>query len=66
MFRAKPIAEIHDTTGAGDVFLAEYVAARLHEGASVPDASDRAAALAAQHVAGTLIAPGALALTASA
>ncbi len=41
-----------DTTGAGDVFFAAYVAARLHRGATSLEAAAHAATVAGQHVAG--------------
>lgn len=52
-----------DTTGAGDVFFAAYVAARLHRGATSSAAAQHASAVAAQHVAGVLLREGDLKLT---
>ena len=61
-FSAAPIERLRDTTGAGDVFFAEYLVARLYEGATVREACERAARVAARHVAGDFIEPKALAL----
>lgn len=44
-----------DATGAGDVFFAAYVAARLYRGASWSEACEHAAAVAGRHVAGQVI-----------
>lgn len=51
-YTAPPVAAVADPTGAGDVFFAAYLTARLFDAAPVPDAAARAAAEAARHVAG--------------
>lgn len=61
-FDAAPIDGVVDTTGAGDVFFAAYVLARIHELADVGDACRRAAVQAARHVSGNLIDPDLLSL----
>ena len=45
---AVPTARIVDTTAAGDAFNAGYIAARLARGASMREAAERGAALAAE------------------
>ncbi len=47
-----PVVTEEDPTGAGDVFLAAYAAARLAEGLDIAPACARAARTAACHVAG--------------
>jgi sugar/nucleoside kinase (ribokinase family) len=61
-YEAVPASSLHDTTGAGDVFFAAYVAERVYRGAPIEQACTRAAAVASQQVAGTFIQPGQLAL----
>jgi sugar/nucleoside kinase (ribokinase family) len=61
-FGAAPAVRVRDPTGAGDVFFATYLAARLREGCGIAAACERAAAVAAQHVAGEFLEPGALLL----
>jgi sugar/nucleoside kinase (ribokinase family) len=61
-YRAAPVARLHDTTGAGDVFFAVYVLERIYRGAGIPEACERAAAVAGEHVAGRLIDAAALSL----
>ncbi len=51
-----------DTTGAGDVFFAAYLAHRLGEGESVTTATQRAAELARDHVHGRFITAESLSL----
>lgn len=51
-YDAVPVAGRVDPTGAGDVFFAAYLAARLAGGAAVDEAARAAAAVAARHVAG--------------
>lgn len=51
-----------DATGAGDVFFAAYLAARVHRRASVIEAAAHAAGVAGQHVAGHLLRASQLAL----
>jgi sugar/nucleoside kinase (ribokinase family) len=63
-FPAIPATRMYDTTGAGDVFFAAYLVARLHDGQETAAACCRAAAVAARHVAGELLQPGVLSLTA--
>jgi 2-dehydro-3-deoxygluconokinase len=46
--RAATSAPVVDTTAAGDAFNAAYIAARLIEGASMREAAERGAALAAE------------------
>ena len=54
-FASAPVATVADPTGAGDVFFAAYIAHRLHRGAGIAMAAQRAAALAAHHVEGGFI-----------
>ena len=54
-FASAPVATVADPTGAGDVFFAAYIAHRLHRGAEIATAAQRAAALAARHVGGGFI-----------
>ena len=54
-FASAPVATVADPTGAGDVFFAAYIAHRLHRGAEIATAAQRAAALAARHVEGGFI-----------
>ena len=54
-FASAPVATVADPTGAGDVFFAAYIAHRLHRGAGIAMAAQRAAALAARHVEGGFI-----------
>ena len=54
-FASAPVATVADPTGAGDVFFAAYIAYRLHRGAEIATAAQRAAALAARHVEGGFI-----------
>lgn len=53
----KPLAveRIVDTTGAGDVFFAAYLASRFHHHKSVSEASRHASFIAAQYVEGSYI-----------
>ena len=55
-FASAPVATVADPTGAGDVFFAAYIAHRLHRGAGIATAAQRAAALAARQVEGGFIA----------
>jgi sugar/nucleoside kinase (ribokinase family) len=61
-FAAPSIERVDDSTGAGDVFFAEYLVGRIHQGASVTCSCARAAALAAKQVAGNFLRPADLAL----
>ena len=54
-FASAPVATVADPTGAGDVFFAAYLAHRLHRGAGIATAAQRAAALAARQVEGGFI-----------
>ncbi len=54
-FAPAPVAMVADPTGAGDVFFAAYLAHRLHRGAGIDTATQRAAALAARQVEGGFI-----------
>ena len=54
-FASAPVATVVDPTGAGDVFFAAYLAHRLHRGAGIATAAQRAAALAARQVEGGFI-----------
>ncbi len=54
-YAAVPVPHVVDTTGAGDVFFAVYLAERLHRGRSTSDAAANAAKSAARRVAGLLI-----------
>ena len=54
-FESAPVAMVADPTGAGDVFFAAYLAHRLHRGAGIATAAQRAAALAARQVEGGFI-----------
>lgn len=55
VFTAEPASVIEDPTGAGDVFLAAYTAARLADGLEVPTAALQAARAAARQIAGGYI-----------
>jgi len=59
-YEAAPAVPAVDPTGAGDVFLAAYAAARCHQGQPVAAAGRHAARLSAEHVAGAYITPAAL------
>lgn len=61
---AAPAAAGGDPTGAGDVFLAAYTAARFSEGLGIAPACTQAASAAACHVAGGYLPEKALALDA--
>lgn len=54
-FASAPVTTVADPTGAGDVFFAAYLAHRLHLGAGIATAAQRAAALAARQVEGGFI-----------
>ncbi len=54
-FASAPVAMVADPTGAGDVFFAAYLAHRLHRGAGIATAAQRAATLAARQVGGGFI-----------
>ena len=54
-YDAATTERIVDTTGAGDVFFAAYIALRREKGCDVEEACQCAARLAAQHVEGCLI-----------
>ena len=54
-FAADHIGSLVDPTGAGDVFFAAYLVARLHRREGVESAAHSAAALAARQVAGSFI-----------
>ncbi len=54
-YTAAPVARVVDPTGAGDVFFAAYLAARLRERRSIPEACARAAETATRHVAGAYL-----------
>ncbi len=54
-FASVPVATVGDPTGAGDVFFAAYLVHRLHRGAGIATAAQRAAALAARQVEGGFI-----------
>lgn len=51
-YRAEPVENPIDATGAGDVFLAAYTTARLHLRQPTPEATRHAARVSADHVAG--------------
>ncbi len=51
-YAAAPVARVVDPTGAGDVFFAAYLAARLRERRSIPEACAHAAHTAARQVEG--------------
>jgi len=55
-------AQVMDPTGAGDVFFAAYLGARLHDGRTVLDSCAIAATIAGQHVAGLYLTESCLAL----
>lgn len=59
-FRAAPAHPVIDTTGAGDVFFAAWLARRLHVGDSMRAACRHAADTAALHVQGRWLAPAAI------
>ncbi len=59
-YEPTPAGTVGDPTGAGDVFLAAYTAARFKQGEPPAAAGRLAARLAAEHVAGRFIAPAAL------
>lgn len=54
-FDAYPVYEVYDTTGAGDVFFAAFLAARLLKKKSIKDSCAFAAFLAAEHISGKFI-----------
>lgn len=54
-FRAVPVEELADPTGAGDVFFAAYQTYHLYQGADIDEALQRASALTAGHVEGRFI-----------
>ncbi len=60
LYEAAPTGTAGDPTGAGDVFLAAYTAARFKQGEPPAAAGRHAARIAAAHVAGRFIAPAAL------
>ncbi|MCU0584715.1 MAG: PfkB family carbohydrate kinase [Desulfobacterales bacterium] len=55
VFTAETAPAIEDPTGAGDVFLAAYTAARLADGLEVATAARQAARAAARQIAGSFI-----------
>jgi sugar/nucleoside kinase (ribokinase family) len=55
-YASAPVATPIDSTGAGDVFLAAYTAARFHLRQTVVEACRHAARLSSEHVAGRYIA----------
>jgi len=61
-YAAVEVDRIDDPTGAGDVFMADYLAARLKECLSIPVACRKAAEVAARHVGGAFLSKGALSL----
>lgn len=56
-YPAVPVNRSLDDTGAGDVFFAAYLAARLFRGCTIPESCLRAAERASLHVAGSHILP---------
>ena len=54
-YAAVPVPRVVDPTGAGDVFFAAYLTARLHARRSISEACARAAETAARHVAGAYL-----------
>jgi sugar/nucleoside kinase (ribokinase family) len=61
-YEAAPIRMIDDNTGAGDVFFAAYLVARIFKEKNVRNACTHAAGLAAQQVEGVYIRPAELRL----
>ena len=61
-FASQQVAEVVDSTGAGDVFFATYLTFRHHRGQPVLDSLQWAAERAARQVGGSFIAPAILRL----
>lgn len=61
-YMASPVAIPFDTTGAGDVFFAAYLVARLYQEMSIVDACDFAAQRAAMQISGEYVSVSDLAL----
>lgn len=59
-FEPSMASKIVDTTGAGDVFFAAWLARRVHQGATVEQACVHAAWVAARHVEGLWLPAGVL------
>ena len=62
VYEAKPVECPGSTVGAGDVFFAAYLVHRFYRGTDIRTSADRASDLAARHVGGRHITPGALSL----
>lgn len=54
-FRAQPVEQLYDTTGAGDVFFSTYLTYRLYRDMAPADALEEAAQTASRHVGGNFI-----------
>ena len=62
-YPAEFVPQVMDSTGAGDVFFAAYLAKRYHEDESIAESSRHAASIAAAHVAGRYLPVDALDLS---